>query len=254
MDLLIDAGKVFGRLTVLCRVFKEGVKKKVALLECQCSCGTVKVIRKTDLTMGKTLSCGCLKSELSKVKGQQNVVDLTNKVFGRLTVLWRVGSKNKSATWFCRCSCGAFKTIMATHLTKRHKATQSCGCLVNEGLSRRSKLQAGSLHPNWNSALSAEDRELISRPSSIIPWRNTVYERDVWTCQVCFDSAGGNLNAHHLDSYKEHPERRTDPDNGITLCTTCHKALHKQYGNKVTYEWQYQEFKQNYEDNLKEAA
>jgi len=57
-------------------------------------------------------------------------------------------------------------------------------------------------------------------------WRTNVYERDSYTCQVC-KQVGGNLNAHHIKSYKNYPKLRIDANNGVTLCKECHKRVHK---------------------------
>jgi hypothetical protein len=43
---------------------------------------------------------------------------------------------------------------------------------------------------------------------------------------VCNDASGGNLNAHHLYSWTAYPEKRVYLDNGVTLCTECHKEFH----------------------------
>lgn len=83
----------------------------------------------------------------------------------------------------------------------------------------------------WNSELSPEER-LNGR--SINPdyyqWRISVFERDDYSCQECGDSRGGNLVAHHIKSYKDHIELRTDVDNGITWCERCHLKYHKENG------------------------
>jgi len=52
-------------------------------------------------------------------------------------------------------------------------------------------------------------------------WRKVVLERDNNTCQVCELSRKG-LNAHHILP-KSLKKWRTELDNGITLCTSCHK-------------------------------
>jgi hypothetical protein len=63
-------------------------------------------------------------------------IDLTGKKFGRLTVIKRdtsVDSK-KGAFWLCRCDCGNEKSISSNAL--RNGATQSCGCLNKEIISK----------------------------------------------------------------------------------------------------------------------
>lgn len=57
------AGKVLGRLTVLGPVRREG---EVVIYLCQCECGTYKEIRAASLHDGRTRSCGCLLSDITR--------------------------------------------------------------------------------------------------------------------------------------------------------------------------------------------
>ena len=90
-------------------------------------------------------------------------------------------------------------------------------------------LNRGETHPHWNPNLTDEERE-HSRNRSHMPendlWRKAVLNRDDYTCQFC-NVRGGTLEAHHIDSWKEHKSDRFNVDNGVTLCKTCHKAYHK---------------------------
>ena len=61
-------------------------------------------------------------------------------------------------------------------------------------------------------------------------WRYDVYTRDRFTCQLCGDSRGGNLCAHHILDYAEFPALRFYIPNGITVCKDSHKEIH--YGRK----------------------
>jgi hypothetical protein len=56
--------------------------------------------------------------------------DLTGRICGRLTVLERVGSRDKHALWRCRCSCGAVVDVLSNHLLSGGK--KSCGCLAKD--------------------------------------------------------------------------------------------------------------------------
>lgn len=71
------------------------------------------------------------------------LVDLTGERFGRLVVLERVGLKNSSATWLCRCDCGNEKIISA-HVLREGKA-QSCGCLRLERLREKLVKHGGTI-------------------------------------------------------------------------------------------------------------
>lgn len=70
-------------------------------------------------------------------------VDLTGQRFGRLVVVKRIGTKErgtktivKTPLWLCRCDCGNEKIVTSAEL--RSGDTNSCGCLSNELLLKRS--------------------------------------------------------------------------------------------------------------------
>ena len=55
-------------------------------------------------------------------------IDLVGQVFGRLTVLERVGSdKSGHVTFRCRCDCGNERIVVGKDLRTGHR--KSCGCL-----------------------------------------------------------------------------------------------------------------------------
>jgi len=60
----IPVGEKFGRLTVLGRVKREN--KKNVEVECQCECGTIKIIRLCHLKGGNIKSCGCYMKEVAR--------------------------------------------------------------------------------------------------------------------------------------------------------------------------------------------
>ena len=62
-----------------------------------------------------------------------------------------------------------------------------------------------------------------------IEWRNEVFKRDNYTCQLC-DKRGCRLNADHIKPYKRYPELRHILSNGRTLCFECHRKT-------PTYGW-----------------
>lgn len=102
----------------------------------------------------------------------------------------------------------------------------------------------GEENPNYNSEKTDEERVEQRLIIGYKEWRTAVYEQDGYTCQICSDATGGNLIAHHLDGYNWCREKRLDPENGVTLCKTCHSEFHRQYGFKDNTKEQYELFLQ----------
>jgi hypothetical protein len=73
-------------------------------------------------------------------KGQLVSKDLTDKQFGRLQALKRVGkTPDGEVLWDCVCTCGNHKIIRGKSL--RLGETKSCGCLRNEISGKRMALR-----------------------------------------------------------------------------------------------------------------
>lgn len=61
-------GLKFGRLSVIDVTFDTSGKRKRHKLVCQCDCGNIKNVEKSDLLNGRVRSCGCLHSEILSEK------------------------------------------------------------------------------------------------------------------------------------------------------------------------------------------
>lgn len=105
-----------------------------------------------------------------------------------------------------------------------------------------SKYFSGENSPVWDENITDEERAERRKYPEYYEWRNSIYTRDDFSCVHCKDSAGGNLNAHHIFNYMEHRKLRLDIDNGITLCEVCHKAFHDKYGYRSNNKEQIEEF------------
>ena len=117
------------------------------------------------------------------------------------------------------CQCG-----------HEHTMTFEKFCAGQGRICPRCARPRGEKHANFNPNLSDEDRMKNRDVWENILWRNEVFSRDKYTCCVCGDARGGNLIAHHLDGWAENEDSRFDISNGVTLCSTCHKAFHSAYG------------------------
>ena len=53
-------------------------------------------------------------------------------------------------------------------------------------------------------------------------WRETIFERDDWKCQICGRRGHHlSLRANHIKRFSEYPDLRLDKNNGITICEEC---------------------------------
>lgn len=64
------------------------------------------------------------------------MIDLTSKVFGKLTVLERDFSKNNGTYWKCKCECGNIISTRKDTLTRIKNPKRSCGCDLKERISK----------------------------------------------------------------------------------------------------------------------
>lgn len=114
-------GKTFGNWTVLERDIQkeEELKRQGKFLhsywKCKCACGQIVSVSGTHLKGGRTLSCGCKKTEnFSKTKS----LNLTGQKFGKLTCIKQTNKKSKNGFyWLCQCECGEQNVVPVYYLT-----------------------------------------------------------------------------------------------------------------------------------------
>lgn len=142
-------GMVVGHLKVLSVDEKRTLNSKRVYYLAQCSCGNV-VSKRSDFFASAhsslPKSCGCM-----------NKVDLTNKVYGRLTVIKELPPRQfKSGTnrdFYCSCECGSFVNVTDSNLYSG--AITNCGKCFEIDLT-------GEKRGNW---LVLEKTEPYTSPS-----------------------------------------------------------------------------------------
>ena len=116
-------GKKFGRLVVLETLWEEQPPK----VKCQCDCGNVVILRKSDVQSMHTQSCGCLQKERAS---EANTVDHTGKISEYGVKIIKPYSQNEIGQWIWECECGIcgkhFYDIPARILNNH---VRSCGCM-----------------------------------------------------------------------------------------------------------------------------
>ena len=124
--------------------------------------------------------------------------------FGKLTVI-KKDTPNGSGNirWLCQCQCGLKSTPTGTYL--RLGKAKSCGCLI------------GSTKYN---------PDTLTYATKIKYWGQAVRLRDNYKCQTCGETQGG-IHAHHIIPKEKDIAKAFDVENGITLCSSCHKLTHE---------------------------
>jgi hypothetical protein len=201
-------GARYGRLTVLGLAAIQDTSKSPILWKwlCECDCGGYIVTSANALRVGDAVGCGC-----GNTHGYDELFGLKS---GRLTVLGLLSSQDFSGRpvhwkWVCECECG--ETVLRSARAIRLGYTKGCDYCC---------LPRGEDNHNWTGG--------DKRPGTT-EWRGSIFERDAYTCQAC-GQVGGALNAHHLHDFSTYPDLGLDPDNGVTLCKTCHADFHSWCG------------------------
>jgi hypothetical protein len=141
-------GENFGKLTVL-------LTTNDGKVPCICECGKKIIVIKSNLTSGKSKSCG-------KGACQSHFKDLSGKKFEYITVIKLIGSDgDHGTTWECLCDCGSKFIARGASIRKGH--TKSCGCKSAILISKRNSLPPGEINIRQlfaNYRNGAKNREL----------------------------------------------------------------------------------------------
>lgn len=115
-------GETFGELLVLELVQRPdniSPDKWAKKWLCKCSCGELHTVH--DYRLRKGLTTMCVKC--AHKKGASKMIpDLTNQIFGELTVIRRATKeeRSKEVYWLCKCSCGKESFVKTGNLRNGH--------------------------------------------------------------------------------------------------------------------------------------
>ena len=100
--------------------------------------------------------------------------DITNKRFGKLTALKRIGRKNKKTYWLCQCDCGKIVFVTTADLTRGRKS--HCGCdfkLINNIINQKQSLFKWMLNEE---IINNDDFELLQKIYAMFDLNAMVYD------------------------------------------------------------------------------
>jgi thymidylate synthase (FAD) len=93
------------------------------------------------------------------------------------------------------------------------------GMHTPEGKKHLSEMKKGPNNPQWKGGVTRKAVELRQRISPAL--RESIYERDDFTCKLCGER-GGQLTLHHIVPVWQNEDLITDEQNLVTLCAACH--------------------------------
>lgn len=77
----------------------------------------------------------------------------------------------------------------------------------------------GEKHWNWvKDRMLLQDSHKDRKGALSKDWCKRVKSRDEYKCRISNNDCDGQLEAHHILSWRDHPELRYELNNGVTLC------------------------------------
>jgi hypothetical protein len=213
-----------------CELLEDSYVNNSTKMKYKCECGNISTIIFNSFQKGARCR-DCKIEKISEKNRKYGIGDVKEIFADRDCVLLEQDYKNTNTKLRYICSCGTTYAMTLTGFLSGYGCPEC----------KRNSL-SGPNNYGWKPELTdAERARNKSRLSdtSYKEWRYSVFKRDLFTCQCCRKRGKGELNAHHLDGYNWCKERRTDVDNGVTLCKECHIEFHAVYGKGYNTREQY---------------
>ena len=110
------------------------------------------------------------------------------------------------------------------------------------GIDRRDSKEIGQTQRGNRSVLWKENSTKDEHTRWISSWEGRNWRRNVKrnanrVCELCTEE-NANVEAHHIYPFADYPELRDCVDNGICVCTACHRRLHSNAGKQLFYQLQ----------------
>ena len=129
------------------------------------------------------------------------------------------------------------------------KITYSCKCGKVYTKRFNQWFNSGKLCNSCRNFYYIKDGKIPTRKNLYL-WKKQVLIRDNFRCVNCAQLS--NLEIHHIEAYSIKPDLADVTTNGITLCYTCHRLLHRKFGLNVGLQNLLTEFKIDFKFNSRE--
>lgn len=141
-------------------------------------------------------------------------VNISCSFCNKVTSVWESKVSTKK---YCDRDCKA-----------KHQSILNKGKIVNKSGIPWNKGKKG-LQVAWNKGIAytqirkgnPNNRHIAMGRVEYISWRDKVFQRDNYTCQIC-EQYGVKIHADHIKPWAEYPELRYEVTNGRALCVPCH--------------------------------
>ena len=148
--------------------------------------------------------------------------DLKNQGFKKGQIAWNKGLTKKTDKRILKYALSGGVTRIGQEAWNNGKILPPLSLKHRLKISKALKGEKGS---GWRGGITPINAK-IRNSMKFKLWREAVFERDNYTCQMC-GQRGGKLRPHHIWNFALFIYLRFNIDNGITLCKECHKEVHK---------------------------
>lgn len=202
---------------------------------CICDCGKETTVLNRNLRVGKTKSCGCLRS-LPHIKH-----NLSGQKYGRLFVVEPIPERNCGhVVYKCKCDCGKYKNVVGVLLTRGD--TKSCGCYSREKTIEYNHSRKNTEFSAYNNLYKWFENQAKQRGIKFSLDRNDINKIIHQPCYYC---GAENSNTHKykkIYEIKHNGIDRIDSSKGyeignvVSCCKTCNFAKNTMSQSEF-YEW-----------------
>lgn len=123
---------------------------------------------------------------------------------------------------------------MAKEKRERDYRKRKSNALVNTSKKRRKPKPKKTVLRVTKAPKTYEEAKALYNTIWYKDWREQVFKRDSFTCQMC-GAKNVPLEGHHIKPKYLYPELTLVVDNGITLCAHCHQDRVNKHEEQFIY-------------------